>query len=558
MQSENKFNWPAWKHYLNYFQAYKRFLAFGILISAATAIPLLFITIMLRKAFDVAIVNNDLGLLLEIGLIVITLSLFTAGITLLSRAITIKITKSAIRQFRTELLTHCYTLSRFYYSQADRIKLHTSIVDDTRRIDSLSYAVVSVILPAVVTSIAVGTMLAIYNWILFLILIGFIPLIILFSRPAGRQIQSSTKQYHKSYNKYSKGVLFVLQMMDLTRIQAAEEYEINRQKSHLADIEKTGGRVIWLRSLYSLLQNTTVTIALIVILITGGSFVMHGSLSIGELISFFFGLTILRRYQSNISAAFPVLLSGNQSITSLYDTLNIADRRPYSGDKKIKLKGQIRFENVAFHYTDVPVLIDASFNIKAGESVALIGPNGSGKSTIINLLLGFYRPQKGDVQIDQISLEKLDIIHLRKQIGVVTQEPIEFPGTIWENITYGYPEIEEQMVTKAAKLAMVTDFIDSVNDGYDTLIGEEGVLLSGGQRQRIAIARALLRQPKLLIFDEPTNHLDQNAIRKLITNLQNLPNSPAVLLISHDTTIINICEKVINLDAGITDSMKNG
>jgi ATP-binding cassette subfamily B protein len=381
-------------------------------------------------------------------------------------------------------------------------------------------------LPAFVTSFAICMMLAFYNWILFLILAFFLPLIILTSRPTGKRIREVTKEYNRSYD---------------------EDYEIDRQNKYLKTVEKTGGKTIWLSNVYSLLQNTLVIIAGMVIMVVGGIFVINNNLSIGELISFFFGVSILRRYQGNISAAFPILISGNQSLETLLDVIRVKDRRPYTGQKQISFKGKIEFQEVTFQYTNVPLIRDVSFAINIGDTVALIGPNGSGKSTVVNLLLGFYRPDSGIVKADGIPLDELDIVNLRKQIGVVTQKPFQFSGTIRDNITYGFKEIENEQVDQAVKLAMLNDFLTDLPQGLDTIIGEDGVLLSGGQRQKIALARAVLRQPTFLILDEPTSHLDRDAIQNLITSLSRLPNAPTMLLISHDRMIVDFCKHVFEL-----------
>ncbi len=163
-----------------------------------------------------------------------------------------------------------------------------------------------------------------------------------------------------------------------------------------------------------------------------------------------------------------------------------------------------------------------NLTLSPGQTVVVVGPNGSGKTTLLNLLLGFYRPQQGQLYADEQPFSQLDLIHLRRSIAVVSQDPVIFPGTIRENLTYGCPEVSFQRIIEAAHLATAHEFIEQLPQGYDTFVGDNGVLLSGGQRQRLAIARALLRQPKLLILDEPTNHLDATAVEQLMHHLKKL------------------------------------
>jgi ABC-type bacteriocin/lantibiotic exporter with double-glycine peptidase domain len=196
------------------------------------------------------------------------------------------------------------------------------------------------------------------------------------------------------------------------------------------------------------------------------------------------------------------------------------------------------------------VLRIVNLTLEPKESVALIGPNGAGKSTLTHLILGFYRPQTGRVFIDEYPLEELDVTHLRRQIGVVTQQPIIFSGTIWENITYGTPQLSKAQVIKSAQLATAHEFIELLPEGYNTLVGENGMALSGGQRQRIAIARALLRKPNLLILDEPTNHMDLESVERLMLNLKFLEGAPTILIISHDFKIARKAQRIYFLEDG--------
>jgi ABC-type multidrug transport system fused ATPase/permease subunit len=177
-----------------------------------------------------------------------------------------------------------------------------------------------------------------------------------------------------------------------------------------------------------------------------------------------------------------------------------------------------------------------------------MGPNGTGKSTIVHLIMGFYRPQEGRILADDHPYDNLDIISLRKHIGVVLQDPVTFSGTIRDNITYGNPDASETDVEKACELAVALDFIKGLPQGFYTPVGEGGVLLSGGQRQRIVIARALLRKPKLLILDEPTNHLDEPTITRLLDNLKKLEESPAILIVTQDINISHEAHVIYFLD----------
>jgi ATP-binding cassette subfamily B protein len=201
------------------------------------------------------------------------------------------------------------------------------------------------------------------------------------------------------------------------------------------------------------------------------------------------------------------------------------------------------------------VLHAVTLTIDPREIVGVVGLNGAGKTTLVHLILGLYRPQTGRLYADGRPFDELDMRDLRRQIGVVMQDPIIFPGTVMENIAYGCRETDVNRVVRAAELSMAHELVQTLSHGYDTAVGENGMLLSGGQRQRIAIARALVRQPRLLILDEPTTHLDQASVSRLIGNLSEMADRPAILVISHDTSVLRMAHRTHVLrDGRIVDT----
>jgi len=292
-------------------------------------------------------------------------------------------------------------------------------------------------------------------------------------------------------------------------------------------------------------------VAGLVTLVVGGEAIARGRMTVGDLLSFYVTLRYLNSYAQMALSSIPQIVLGGESLGSLYELLRADYSQPYHGTRRVALTGSVALECVDFAYRpDRPVLRRVSLHLEPRCSLALVGPNGSGKSTIVSLLFGFYRPQGGRLLADGCPYDELDLAHLRRSFGWVPQDPFLFPASIADNIAYGTPEASARDIEEAAELATAHEFVRELDEGYRTPVGDNGLLLAGGQRQRIAIARALLRRPRLLILDEPTNHLDHDAVRRLMETLRLLSYQPAVLLISHDREIVRHSSVVYALDGG--------
>ena len=212
---------------------------------------------------------------------------------------------------------------------------------------------------------------------------------------------------------------------------------------------------------------------------------------------------------------------------------------------------KVTYDHVSFAYQpDRPVLEDISFEVDQGEILALVGPSGSGKTTLVNLLLRFYDPVKGAVKINGIDLRKADVHSLRNLIGVVSQEIVLFNATVAENIAYGKPDAAGEEVRLAARAAYAEGFIGQLPLGFKTPVGERGLKLSGGQRQRIAIARAILKNPPILIFDEATSHLDTESEREVQLAIESLMQGRTVMVIAHRLSTVQRASKILVIEDG--------
>ena len=298
----------------------------------------------------------------------------------------------------------------------------------------------------------------------------------------------------------------------------------------------------------------------LIVLVFGAKAVIDGKLSIGQLVAF-------RMLAGRVSG--PVLRlvqlwqeyqQASLSVKRIGDIFNSpVERRNQNSIQRLpKLKGQIRFENVRFRYRmdGSDVLHGISFQLKENKIYGLVGRSGSGKSTISKLIQRLYIPQSGRITIDGLDLSLIDPCMLRRQIGVVLQENFMFNGTVAENISIHCPNASMEKIMETAEIAGAHDFIMELDEGYDTIIGEKGISLSGGQKQRIAIARAIINNPRILIFDEATSALDYESESIIQKNLKNICKNRTVLIIAHRLSTLASADEIIVIDRG--DIMESG
>ena len=549
------FDRMAWSYYYGFFRGKTGRLLLSVAVAIAQSLLVLPLIFLVRQAFDRVIPAGDFRGLGLIGFGLLLLNLSNSAITLWTRRMILATVKSAIARLRQDLLDRCYSFSRAFYNQADLSGLQSTLVQDSERLDVMSNALVALFLPAAFVTLVVGTVLLVLNRFLFLAILAVMPPLILANRFLGKKLKRRVREFNQSFATFHKGVLFVLQMMDLTRAQTAEAWEKRRQRENFEDLRLRSGRMAWLQGTYATVQNSIATMASILILVIGGRAVARGAMTLGALISFYVGVAMLNSQLQIMASALAQIITGKESLLNLHRLVRVDAPVPYRGRVKLDFSGAVDLSVVDFRYQEGLVLHEVSLAIPAGLTIAIIGANGSGKTTIANLILGWYRPEQGQLSAQGIPYDELDMTLLRQQMAVVQQQPLLFPGTIWENITYGSPAATAADVALALELATARKFILDLPDREATFIGQDGVRLSGGQRQRIVLARALLRRPRLLILDEPTTHLDEEAVRGLLANLKSLKTPPAILLISHDEVIARQAHCVYALAQGRLNSV---
>lgn len=503
-----------------------------------------------RMIFDRALPQSNFRLLVLAGVGLVVMNFASGGLSLLTRRIALKTTKLVICHIRADLLTKMYSISRRYFSETESSLLHSRIVHDSERVDLMTNSILSGVLPSAVCSIAVSVILLKLNWKLYLSLCCIGPVLVFINRRFARKVRRNVRQFYDSFHNFSQGILFLLRTIDLVRVQNTKELEIERQMERVQELRDASGEMVWLQSAYTVSQQNMTTALVAIMLVVGGWAVASHTMTMGSLMSFYFCLALLTSYLRDLLSSAPLIIAGHESLVELYGLLVLDDLEPYRGTQRIAFQGNICFEQVRFGYRREDLLQGIDLELPAGSKIALIGPNGCGKTTLLHLLCGFYRPRTGRLLADGHPYDDIDIADLREAIGVVMQDPILFSGTIHENLVYGSPAATAEDMEWAARMATAHEFIVTLAQGYQTVIGESGVLLSGGQRQRIAIARAILRRPRILLLDEPTNHLDRASVARVTANLHELPDAPTIIVVSHDRHVVEDFDAVYAINNG--------
>jgi subfamily B ATP-binding cassette protein MsbA len=380
--------------------------------------------------------------------------------------------------------------------------------------------------------------------------------IMVIMRMIGKNLRNLARKYQTSMGDMNSVLQEKFTGIKVIKSTAFEDIELDRFKSFTRDFRKLGIQIAQLKNLIGPLNETFLIAAIAMVLWFGGIQVFHGIMTANELLVFAFTLYSTMGPIKSLGEVNSTVQMGLISVDRLFEIL---DTKPaiINGTRDIKtFSDSIRFENVSFRYNkelpDAPNIIDnVTFEIKKGEMVALIGQSGSGKSTAVDLLMRFYDVDSGRITIDGIDIREFDYKQLRKMIGVVSQEVILFNDTIEQNIAYGvHDDINQAKIEKAAQLANAHHFIMEKPEHYDTMIGDRGLQLSGGQRQRIAIARAMVKNPELLIFDEATSALDNESEKVVQQAIDHAMENRTALVVAHRLSTIKNADKIIVMERG--------
>ena len=458
-----------------------------------------------------------------------------------------------VADLREHLFSHMQSLSlRFHYRQATGDTIY-HIENDAYCVEGLTMSGFVPLVTSGATLLAMFCVLLTMNWQLALLAVSVVPLLYLVNRYFMERLIERSEAL-KALE--SRGLSLVQEVFSSIRVVQAftrEAHEATRFRAQVKDVVAARDSMTMAESIYLVLLNAATTLGTALVLYFGGRRVLSGGMSVGELLV----------AMSYVSSVFQPLSSMSRTLGRVQNALASARRvqRTFRNEPDVRdrphalvaprLRGEVEFDDVSFGYEPGRMVLEhVSFRAEPGQTVAVVGLTGAGKTTLVSLISRFFDPLSGEVRVDGRPLTDYTLHSLREQVAIVLQDPVLMSGSIADNIRYGRLDASAAEVHEAAKAAYAHEFITKLPNGYDTVLGKDGVQLSGGERQRVSIARALLRNAPLLILDEPTSAVDALAEAHIFKALARLMQHRTTFVIAHRLSTVRHADRILVLDSG--------
>ncbi|MBI5963436.1 MAG: ABC transporter ATP-binding protein [Chloroflexi bacterium] len=524
-------------------------------LAALTALSL-YVPRIIRDVIDEGLALRDVGFLIRSALLLLLLGLATAALAALQRFVSEWIGARVGYDLRNRLYDHIQNLSFAYHDHAQTGQLISRCIEDVRSVQNfIGSSIVELTQLIFILFGALGIMFS-SNWKLTLIaILPIIPLVWM-TFVFGDLVTKLFFKVDTVLGDLSARLQENVTGAQVIRAFAREDHEINRFDETNRAYYNARIKVIgeWSKVMPS--TDFLVTLCTILILWFGGRMVLNGTMTVGEIVAFNAYVLMLAAPAQQLTwlvNAAGEASAGAQRVLEILDTSpEIESPAPSDAIQLSTLRGEVEFCNIALKYQDETKssLAEINLMVEPNRLVALIGPTGSGKTSLVNLIPRFYDVTDGAMLVDGVDVRKVDLVSLRKQIGIVLQTSLLFSDTIRENIAYGRPDATEDEIVAASKAAQAHEFIIGFPDGYQTMVGERGVTLSGGQRQRVAIARALLMNPRILILDDSLSSVDTQTEKLIQEALDNLMEGRTTFVIAHRLSTVRRADMIIVMDSG--------
>jgi ATP-binding cassette, subfamily B, bacterial len=464
--------------------------------------------------------------------------------------------KAALRvafNLRKYIYTHLQKLNLSYFETAKTGDLSYRMTEDVDRVGEVVHKLFHDFIPCILQLVAIPIYMIWLNWQLTLAIIIVAPLMGVLIGWFGERLRIYSLKIQSHVSDLSAILTEVFSGIRIIQAFAAEKYEVARFSREADRTMKAKYSAERLKAIQIPIIGFLEAVSILILLFVGGWQIATGNLTVDKFVAFLTAGALLIDPIGHVTNNYNEFKQGEASVDRVFELLAI---QPTVEEKKNAIalpdvSGKVEYRHISFAYKKgEPVINDISLLALPGEAIALVGASGAGKTTFVNLLPRFYDAEAGEILIDGVDIRDVTLDSLRRQIAIVPQETIMFSGTIAQNIAFGQDAFEMKAVQEAAKIANAHQFITQLPESYDTWVGERGVNLSGGQRQRIAIARAVLRNPRILILDEATSALDSESEALVQEALERLMAHRTVFIIAHRLSTVRRCDRILVLESG--------
>jgi subfamily B ATP-binding cassette protein MsbA len=521
-----------------------------LLISSSTnlALPLL-----VKQLVDVVMVKKNLDMLNEytgyIALLLMAQLIFSS----LNNYLFDRTEKRIVTDFRKTVFGHLQKLPISYYIKNRTGEIVSRLTNDVAKIESVVVDLPATALQQSVRLIGGVIIVVFMNWKLSFMILALAPVLVVFARTFGKKLRLLSREIQDKLAVSTIVLEENISGIQVVKSFVRESLEYGRFSEAVEQSFVSAKKRVLISSFFGPGIGFIAFGASLVLIWYGGREVIMGAITPGELIAFILYATIIAGPMGSFARMFTRLQEGigaSEKVFGILDTPAEILENPLDPEMP-SIKGKVEINDLRFRYReDREVLKGISFTAEPGTMTALVGPSGAGKSTLANLLQRFHQPESGQIMVDGIDTQMVQLASYRNQIGMVPQETVLFGGQIYENIRYAKPDAPQEEITEAAKAANAHEFIIACPEGYQTVVGEKGIKLSAGQRQRIAIARAILKNPNILILDEATSALDNESEALIQQALERLMNNRTSFVIAHRLSTIHNADKIVVMDEG--------
>ena len=545
----------SWKILFRMYRHFWRELLISMLFYVVKNSPVLVLPIVTSNIINAVTYqegNVVAKLLINIGIMVFLLLLNIPTHTLFVRyhSLAIRRVEAALRGAMVRKLQQ---LSIRFHREMQSGRIQSKLMRDVETVQGLSNQIFTTIPSLIINMVTALFVVVKMNLGVFAFFLLCIPVAGLTMRAFRNKLMKFNREFRLRTETTSAGLMDMVEMTEITRAHALEDREIEKMTSRLSQVANSGYRLDMIQGLFHACSWVVFSLFQLLCLSFSAFLAYRGDILVGDISLYQSYFSSLTSEVSMILGMLPMITKGFESISSIGEILSSRDVEDNEGKAKMPtLRGEYEFRGITFDYEDgLPVLQGLDLHVRAGETIAIVGESGSGKTTILNLVIGFHHALSGELLIDGKSIDEIDLHSYREHIAIVPQNSVLFTGTIRDNITYGVKNVTEERIHAALDAARLSDFIATLPNGVDTMLDEHGANLSGGQRQRLSIARAIIRDPDVIILDEATSALDSISEKEIQKAINNMAKDRTTFIVAHRLSTIRNADRIAVLKDGV-------